>query len=111
EELESEVDETTGEGDESPLVGDAEEGEHGSLFGMDWETPGTKHRMFPGVNERPLACGGRGVDRAPAASPPSPADHPAALQPSARLAPRLSPRWPRGAWRARGSPPGGCAPG
>ena len=34
EELESEVDETTGEGNESPLVGDAEEGDHGS-WGMD----------------------------------------------------------------------------
>jgi hypothetical protein len=34
EELESEVNETAGEGNESPLVGDAEEGEHGS-WGMD----------------------------------------------------------------------------
>jgi hypothetical protein len=30
EQLESEVDETTGKGDESALVGDAEEGDHGS---------------------------------------------------------------------------------
>jgi hypothetical protein len=33
EKLESEVGETTGEGDESPLVGDAEESDHGSCEG------------------------------------------------------------------------------
>ncbi len=90
-----------GEGNESALVGDAEEGDHGS-WGMDWRAPGRNTARPPSVNERAWLARLGG-------STPTP--DLAQVDPRLRSRSVFSPRWPRAAWPARASPPGGCARG
>src|SRR5262249_41982971 len=108
EDLEAQFDQTTGEGDEPPLVGDTEESEHGvrKLRVKEGGDETTRPREVSTQVKRE-AKGDRG------GSPPPrrPEAHcvPAGGRPAANFA--VSPRWPRGAWPALGSRLAGCAPG